>query len=242
MMRFFIDASPNIDGRLLLSGEDFDHLRVLRPKIGEVVELCNPTTQVVYQSELTAMTKQDAQVTIVAKRRGNSEPVCKITLFQAIPKFDKMELIVKKCIELGALEIVPVFTARTQTHPANAGIKAKRWQKIAKSAAQQSNRDIIPDVSNIMTFKDALDSLSRFDHVFVANENETKLNASEAFKEVSGQNVCVFIGPEGSFEDEEIQALRGLGAESISLGKRILRVETAAFASVILLLSARGEL
>ena len=241
-MRFFIDESPDIDGRRLISGEDFDHFRVLRPKIGDMVELCNPTTQIVYKAELTAITKHDAQVSVVEKKRGESEPHHKITLFQAIPKFDKMELIIQKCVEVGVVEIIPVFTARTQTHPANAGIKAKRWQKIAKSASQQSRRDIIPNVSNIMTFQEALGSLERFDSVFVANETESRLNASEAFREISGQNICIFVGPEGSFEDEEIKSLTELGAVSVQLGRRILRVETAAIASAILILSAKGEL
>ena len=242
MTRFYIEASPNIDGRVKLSGEDFEHLRVLRPKLGDTVELCNPTTQHVYLAELTMITKTDAQVTVVAQRRGDSEPACKITLFQAIPKFDKMEFIIQKCVELGVTEIVPILTARTQTHPANAGIKARRWQKIAKTAAQQSNRDTIPTVSNIITLQEVMDGLTRFDHTFVANESETKVRASEAYKASNAQKVGIVVGPEGGFEQEEVQALCALGVESVNLGKRVLRVETAAMAAVILFLSAREEL
>ena len=242
MMRLFIDSAPNIDGRLMISGEDFDHLRVLRTKLGEIVELCNPEKKMVYKAEIIAISRQDAQVCIISKNRVDSDPSCKITLFQAVPKFDKMEMMIQKCVELGITEIVPVLTARTQTHPANAGVKAKRWQKIAKEAASQSRRDIVPNIANVISLDEALNGMARFDRVFVANENEANVKARAAFKSSDAKNVAIFVGPEGGFEDSEIEMMRSLGIESVTLGKRVLRVETASIAAVILYLCAREEL
>ncbi|MCL2617788.1 MAG: 16S rRNA (uracil(1498)-N(3))-methyltransferase [Defluviitaleaceae bacterium] len=242
MTRFFTDATIGVGGKLAISGEDFDHLRVLRPKIGETLELCNSEKRIVYTAEITDMSRADAQVTIVSKKKADAEPGCRITLMQAVPKFDKMELIIQKCVELGVSEIVPVLTNRTQTHPANAAVKAHRWQKISKEAAQQSGRDIIPAITSVLPFREALDSLSQYEHTFVANENETEQYARAAYQRASVQNVAIFIGPEGGFDKSEIKAMRDKGVESVSLGRRILRVETAAITAVILFLCAREEL
>ena len=242
MTRLFFDASPSIGDTVTLTGEDLDHLRVLRTKPGELLELCNPSDQIVYQAKAEKISKEDAQIQIIGFGLGDSEPASKITLFQAIPKLDKMELILQKCVELGVFKIVPMFTARTVTHPANAGIKAKRWQKIAKSAAQQSRRDIIPEVGAIITFQEALASMTNFDHSFVANEQEDNIKATEAFKAANKQNIAIFVGPEGGFDSKEIDELVALGAKSVSLGKRTLRVETASIATIVIFMSAKEEL
>ncbi|MCL2673951.1 MAG: 16S rRNA (uracil(1498)-N(3))-methyltransferase [Defluviitaleaceae bacterium] len=241
MTRFFIDTGHNIGEIVTISGENFDHLKVLRPRVGEVIELCNPAMQVVYHAEIEIISRRDAQVNVVGQTSVDSEPAVNITLFQGVPKGDKMELIIQKCVELGVSKIVPIITARTVSHPANAAQKQQRWQKIAHAAAQQSRRGIIPDIGDIITFQEALGELANFDSAFVAYECEAGLKASEAFKAAKGRNIALFIGPEGGFEPCEIQELCAGGAKSVSLGKRILRTETAAFAATIILLSAQGE-
>jgi len=241
MPRFFIDTSHNVGEFVAIDGENLDHLKVLRPRIGEALELCNSAERVVYHAETAKISRHDAQVKIIRQSLADSEPAVKITLFQAIPKLDKMELIIQKCVELGVYRIVPVVTDRTVSNPPNAAQKLKRWQKIAHAAAQQSRRDIIPEIGDIITLQGVLSELSNFDSAFVAYECETGIQASEAFKTASLQHIALFVGPEGGFEPAEIQALCAAGVKSVSLGKRILRTETAAFASMIILLSAQGE-
>ena len=242
MIRFFIESTPSVNAQLVISGEDFNHLRVLRPKIGELIELCNPAAKLVYLAGVDQLSKNDARITILSSHAAGNEPTCKISLFQAIPKTDKMELLIQKGVELGLAEITPILTSRTQAHRANVGAKATRWQKISKEAAQQSRRDIVPPVHDVDTFSNVLSKLSRFDGVFVANENETTLLASRAFKDIDATNVAMFVGPEGGFEASEVAALLAHGAMSVSLGKRILRTETAAITMVALILSAKGDI
>jgi len=241
MTRFFIDTNHNVGEVVTISGENFDHLKVLRPRIGEVIELCNSARQVVFHAEVAEISRRDAQVKVIGQYPADSEPDVKITLFQAVPKGDKMELIIQKCVELGVFKIAPIITARTVSHPANSAQKQQRWQKISQAAAQQSRRGIIPEIGDIITFQEALSELANFDSAFVAYECEAGLKASEAFKAADGRNIALFIGPEGGFEESEIQELCANGAKSVSLGKRILRAETAAFAVTIILLSAQGE-
>jgi 16S rRNA (uracil1498-N3)-methyltransferase len=153
-----------------------------------------------------------------------------------------MELILQKCVELGVSRVVPVITAHTVSHPANAGMKALRWQKVAKAAAQQSGRDIIPHMHKIVSFKDALGMITNQDASFIANEQENDAMASAVFQKTGARNVGLFVGPEGGLEPAEISELLAAGCVSVSLGKRVLRVETAAIAVMVVFMSARGEL
>ena len=132
MTRFFIDTSHIIGELVTISGENFDHLKVLRPRIGEVLELCNSDAKVVYNAEVVEITRRDAQVKIVGQVPADSESAVKITLFQGVPKGDKMEMIIQKCVELGVFRIVPVVTMRTVSQPSSEK-KRHRWQKIAQS-------------------------------------------------------------------------------------------------------------
>ncbi|MCL2616826.1 MAG: 16S rRNA (uracil(1498)-N(3))-methyltransferase, partial [Defluviitaleaceae bacterium] len=121
MTRLFMEESPDIGNTVTIIEDDFEHLRALRMRTGEIFELCNPITQVVYNVKLEKMTKDEGQAIVLGFNDGDSEPATKITLFQAIPKLDKMELIIQKSVELGITKIVPMFTSRVVTHPANAG-------------------------------------------------------------------------------------------------------------------------
>ena len=241
-MRLFTDMNLEIGSLTTIDGEDFDHLRVLRIKAGDKLELCNPHTQVVFHCKVVRVDRDEASVMVVSLGIASSEPSFKVTLFQAVPKLDKMDVIIQKCVELGVFKIVPIITARTITHPANAGIKARRWGKISKMAAQQSQRDIIPQVGSILKFGDMLEGLKNYGSVYLMNESEENLLSSQAFKDAQEQDIAIIVGPEGGFEASEVEQLCNCGAQSVSLGRRRLRVETAALAALAVLMSARGEL
>lgn len=231
MHQFFV-PSENIQGnRVIISGEDVNHIKnVLRMKIGEELAVSNGEDGKEYRCGILELGEEVVCELRFVKEDGVELPA-RITLFQGLPKADKMEFIVQKAVELGVYEIVPVSMKRCVVKLDEKKQKAKimRWQSISEAAAKQSKRSIIPCVKTVMTMKQALEYAKEMDVVLVPYElAEDMPKTREIVESIKpGQRVGFFIGPEGGFDETEIQMALQEGAMPITLGKRILRTETA---------------
>lgn len=239
MNHFFITENQIADDIIFLEGPDLNHLKnVLRMKPGEKV-LLSDEKKFSYLCEIEAYEEKKARLKILEKQEGFHELPSEIVLYQGLPKSDKMEWIIQKCVELGAARIVPVQMERSIVKWDEKKKKAhiSRWQEISKSAAEQSKRDIIPEVSGIMTFKEALADSKSLSKVLIPYEEERGFEETkEILAEIQkGESIGVFIGPEGGISDPELMLAKENGVKSITLGKRILRTETAAVAGLSVL-------
>ena len=240
MQHFFVAPSQVKDDLIYVEGSDVNHMKnVLRMHPGEEVTISDGNN-CQYLCEIKGYEGDEAILHILEKLNTDTELASKIYLFQGLPKQDKMELIVQKCVELGAYSIVPVATKRcvVKLDDKKAKKKIERWQQIAESAAKQAGRGVIPEVSEVMSFKEALKYAKNLDVVLIPYElaegmNETKQIISGI---QSGQSVGIFIGPEGGFEREEVELAITEGAKAITLGKRILRTETAGLTTLSVLM------
>ena len=234
MARFFISLSQ-VEGDLIhVEGQTLNHLKnVLRTKPGEEVTLLDGSGKE-YLCVLKEYLPGEALCSITSCLELSRELPIKLTLFQALPKADKMDLIVQKAVELGAYGVVPVETARcvVRLDDKKAAKKQERWQAIAASAAEQSKRSFVPGGEKPLSFADALGALQGMDLSLLPYELEQGMGKTK--KVLSslrpGMRVGIFIGPEGGFEAKEVEEARAAGAVPISLGKRILRTETAGMA------------
>jgi len=228
MSRFFTSDIAGDTARIM--GEDVKHLsRVLRLRVGDTVDICNGSGTD-YTGTITSVTQEEVLCTLSDAHPAPTEPNCRVTLFQGLPKSGKMELIVQKCVELGIDSLVPVETARCVAVPTrDFENKRVRYQRVAAEAAKQSRRGIIPTVSTVEKLS-RLD-LSGFDLVLVAYEEERETTLKTALRQnTDAKRIAVIIGPEGGLERSEVEALIEKGAVSVSLGTRILRTETAGMA------------
>ena len=240
MQHFFVAPSQVKDDLIYVEGSDVNHMKnVLRMHPGEEVTISDGNN-CQYLCEIKGYEGDEAILHILEKLNTDTELASKIYLFQGLPKQDKMELIVQKCVELGAYSIVPVATKRcvVKLDDKKAKKKIERWQQIAESAAKQAGRGVIPEVSEVMSFKEALKYAKNLDVVLIPYElaegmNETKQIISGI---QPGQSVGIFIGPEGGFEREEVELAITEGAKAITLGKRILRTETAGLTTLSVLM------
>jgi len=222
MPRIFVtkDQIPNI------SGSDVHYLRdVLRMRIGDPLELLDGTGNI-YEAKILKMEKEKIACEIISLRQQESEPKVKVTLAQALPKASKMDLVVEKATELGVERIIPMLTERTVAKR----VKLDRWRRLAKEAAEQSGRAIIPEISTLTPFEEILKIKSRFDLALIPWELEKEKTLKQALRDFltsQSPNILVAIGPEGGFSQKEIELAKRVGFVSVSLGKRILRTETA---------------
>lgn len=232
MYQFFVPPQ-NIQGnRIIIEGEDVNHIKnVLRMRPGEEIAISNGIDGKEYRCGIELLEEDRIIASLHFVKEDGLELPSKITVFQGLPKADKMELIVQKAVELGAYEIVPVATKRSvvKLDPKKAKSKILRWQEIAKAAAKQSKRRIIPQVSEVMTMKEALDYAKKCDISIIPYElAEDMAHTREIMEQIKpGQAVGFFIGPEGGFEEAEIELAKQAGVLPVTLGKRILRTETA---------------
>ena len=248
MYRFFVDKEKTAGDTIVIDGGDYNHIKnVLRMKIGDDI-LISDKEEREYQCTITEFTKDTVVTKIVDVFATESELNTKIYLFQGLPKADKMELIIQKAVELGVYEIIPVNTKRTvvKLDAKKEEKKIERWNAIANSAAKQSKRQIIPKVSKVLALEKALELASELEMVMVPYENAKGMSHAKAtIKEAAGKkSIVIFIGPEGGFEENEIRKAMETGAIPISLGKRILRTETAGMAILSILMfemEAEGE-
>lgn len=231
MQNFFVTPSQVQEGFIYIEGSDLNHMKnVLRMRVGEQVKV-NDGNNRSYFCEVAAYEEKAARLRIVEEMCADTELPCHIYLFQGLPRQEKMELIVQKCVELGVYEIIPVFMKRciVKLDEKKGKKKAERWQQISESAAKQAGRGIIPRVSEPVSYKEALRMSEGLDVVLLpyelaGNMEETKKAIASI---IPGRSVGIFIGPEGGFEKEEAEAAICAGAKEITLGRRILRTETA---------------
>lgn len=235
MHHFFVKPEQVSDGTVRITGPDVNHLKnVLRMRPGERL-LVSDGRGKDYLCQVETLEAENVEVLIISQEESRELP-SRIWLFQGLPKSDKMELIIQKAVELGAAGIVPVVTknAVVKLDSKKEEAKLKRWRTIAESAAKQSKRSLVPEISGVMTLKEAcsyIDDMD-FDLRLIPYENERGMAATrETFKRaVPGSRIAVFIGPEGGFDPQEIQMAMEADVIPVSLGKRILRTETAGIA------------
>lgn len=239
MHRFFVQPSQVGEDTIVITGGDVNHIRnVLRMKPGE--ELIAADGQgAEYRCRLSGITDQEARAEILWKLSGDAELPVRITLYQGLPKSDKMDFIVQKCVELGVSRIVPVDTARTvvKLDAKKEQNRRNRWSAIAESAAKQSGRGIVPEIGPVLSFKAALAEAEGWDRILIPYERaENMAQTRSILTELQpGMSVGIFIGPEGGFEETEVEAAEAAGARAVTLGRRILRTETAGMALLAML-------
>jgi len=235
MYNFFADNNSRKDDFYFITGTDFNHIKnVLRMNIGDVFLVSDDG-----KSHLCEIDKFEGDCVfarVIEENFQDTNLPAKIYLFQGLPKSDKLELIIQKAVELGVEEIIPVEMNRCVVRLDDKKKKSKvqRWQAIAESAAKQSKRTSVPAVSDVMTFKNAIQKASTMDCFIVPYENKDGMKATkEALCNIKeGSTVGIMIGPEGGFDEQEIEAAILSGGKAVSLGKRILRTETAAITAV----------
>ena len=216
-----------------------NHIRnVLRMRADEEVLIADGQGAE-YRCKLIELNENEVRAQILWKLDGNAELASAITLFQGLPKSDKMDLIVQKCVELGVDRIVPVSTKRAvvKLDAKKEETRLKRWNTISESAAKQSGRGVIPEVSGVMSFEKALEEAKKLEVLLIPYERaEHMAETRRVMGEIRpGQSVGIFIGPEGGFEESEVEEAVAAGAKAITLGRRILRTETAGLAVLAML-------
>lgn len=229
------------ESRITIAGSDVNHIKnVLRMKTGEQLMVCDGMGMQ-YTCEIAEFPEGEVLLSIQKAEKASTELPVRLKLYQGLPKKDKMELIIQKAVELGAVEIIPVMTKRCIVKLEDDKKEAKkleRWQAIAESAAKQSGRGIIPTVGKVLNYKEAIkqaaaEGMSLIPYEQAEGMKSLKEAAAEAPKQ---QVVSVFIGPEGGFEEAEVEFARENGVIPVSLGKRILRTETAGFTALSILM------
>ena len=238
MPRFFIDGAA--DGRAYIAGADALHIaKALRMRPGEALTLCDGKGTD-FEGVLETVTDRQVTVRITASRPSQAEPTLAVTLYQGLPKGDKMDWIVQKAVELGVTAVVPVATRRSVARlEGKADKKQERWQRIAAEAAGQCGRGMLPSVERPLSWSQALSCLSG-EPALVFYEG-----GGRPLRELvppSTRRLSVFVGPEGGFDPEEIDAIRRQGGGVATLGPRILRCETAPLAALTLLMHLSGNM
>lgn len=235
MTQVFADQSQiNTDThRAVISGDDFNHIKnVLRMKPGEEISVRCDGVPKEYRCGILEYTDSEVICEIRFMKEDDTELPVKVTVYQALCKGDKMETVIQKCVELGAVRFVPVATSRcvVKLDDKKAQSKVSRWQQIAESAAEQSKRGIIPSVAPVMNFDAAIADAKSLDHIFIPYELAEDMNKTrELFSGIRpGSSVGIFIGPEGGFDEKEVAKAESEGVLPVTLGRRILRTETAA--------------
>lgn len=237
MPKFFIDKNEISRGQVRLSGEDEKHIKtVLRAREGEEVTLCDGEGMD-YLCRIASL-ERGVLLDVLSKAPCETEPRTKLTLYQGLPKADKMEWIIQKCVEIGIDRIVPVATERAIVKlDKKEGKKLERWQKIAEAAAKQSGRGKVPEVSQrVLKFAEALEDAAGLDGAAIPYEKETVRGLRQFASGFSGTSAGIFIGPEGGFSENEVALAREKGVLPVTLGKRILRTETAGMVAAAILL------
>lgn len=249
-MHHFFVSPEQVEGDLVrITGSDVNHMKnVLRIKPGEEVLLSDGTGRD-YLCRVEALEAQEVKTLILRRDEEGRELPSRIWLFQGLPKSDKMEFIIQKAVELGAAGIVPVITRNVvvKLEPKKEEARLRRWQAIAESAAKQSKRSLVPEVLGLMTLKEAFDyvesraygvRLIPYEHQEGMEGTRKELDAIRP-----GQDIAVFIGPEGGFDEKEIELALSKGVRPVSLGRRILRTETAGIAILsVLMMGLEGAL
>lgn len=243
MYQFFVEPQQiDVEAkRVIITGSDVNHIKnVLRMKLGEEIAVSNGTDGREYRCGICTFTEDAVECELRFIKEEGTELPSKIYLFQGLPKADKMELIIQKAVELGAYEVIPVAMKRSvvKLDEKKAAAKVARWQGIAEAAAKQSKRGIIPRVTEVMSFGEAIAYSKRAQLRLVPYELAEGMDKmGELIRNIRpGQDIAVFIGPEGGFDEAEIRAAMDDGMETVTLGRRILRTETAGMTMLSILM------
>lgn len=245
MNRFFVSSEKIINNSVTIDGEDAAHiLKVLRLKEGDLIEVCDGMGTD-YIGRLIKTARGEVEVLLEDPKPSIGEPQIKVTLYQGIPKSNKMDLVIQKCVELGVYSIVPVVTARTVVNLSSPGKEEKkvaRWQKIAEEAAKQSGRGIIPIVHGPVLYDEVIEQAS--DPIKLIPWEEARgTGLREALQSIDRpQDISILIGPEGGFEQDEVMKAKERGWKVVTLGPRILRTETAGMAVLSAIMFYMGEM
>lgn len=234
MFQFFVPKGHVRDGHAYIDGGDVNHIcNVLRMRVGEQLRVVMDGDSNAYLCKVASMSEDEVVCDVVEVYENSTELPARIYLFQGLPKSDKMELIIQKAVELGVYQVVPVATknAVVKLDDKKAAGKVTRWNAIAEAAAKQSKRSIIPEVHSVVTMKEAVKMVSEMDLGLIAYELADMDGMDRTRGLLSGvkpgESVGILIGPEGGFTEAEVEACREAGVEAITLGRRILRTETA---------------
>ncbi len=241
MSKFFIPRENISSEKLIICGEDVKHItKVLRLGVGDVITCCDGMGND-YEVKISVV-GADVECEIIKQSKAETEANIRVILIQGIPKAAKMDYIIQKTTELGICEIYPCEMARCVSKP-EGGKKTERWQKIAKEAAKQSGRGIVPLVHDSIKLSDAIEILKSADVAFVPYECAENDFLKPVLQSAdSPKTVAFMIGPEGGFDKDEIEKLTTCGIPAISLGKRILRTETAAEAVLAMVMYELGDI
>ena len=239
MPKFFTKPDYIDDKELKIIGEDVSHIsKVLRMSAGDNIIVCDGEGND-YDAIITSISKTEVIAEITGKYVCDAEPCVDVTLYQALPKQGKMEYIIQKNTELGVNRIVPVYTKRCVVKPSD---KTERWSKVAESAAKQCGRGIIPQVMPVISFDEAVKQMKEYDLALMPYECEDECGLKKVLQSSKYKNVSVFIGPEGGFDLKEVEAAINSGVKTVTLGKRILRTETAASAVLPIIMYENDEM
>ncbi len=245
MHRFFVDKENIQDDKIMVIGDDVKHIKnVLRLMEGDIISLCDKLGTD-YTAEISDLSKEKIICRILERKVSETEPPIEVILYQGIPKSTKMDLIIQKNTELGVSKIIPVITDRTVVKIQDRKKEEKkleRWNKVTEEAAKQSKRGIVPEVYQILTFEEMLKALKNDGLIIVPYENEENIGIKEVLKSETSKKINIVIGPEGGFEQKEIESLKAIGSKIVSLGPRILRTETAGFITSAIVLYELGDL
>lgn len=241
MPRFFVEPNNINQNNITINGSDAVHIgRSLRMRLGDEITVCCEGEE--YECKILTISDKTVECEILSHRRGDTEPNIKLTLFQALPKSDKMEFIVQKATELGAVRIVPVITERCVSRPDQKSFRKKleRLNKIALEAAKQCGRTVVPTVEPMTDLNGAVHMAAKLDKVLICYEKGGIALNSCGLK--SGQSIGLFIGSEGGFEESEVQKCTENAIIAVGLGKRILRCETAPVAAISVIMNLTDNL
>ena len=236
MPKFFVKDENINANKVKIVGEDVNHIKnVLRKKQGDQIIICNTEKSTDYLCEITSIQEQ-IECNIIEKIDNNVESNVKVSIFQGLPKADKMELVIQKAVELGVYDITPVEMKRCVVKLDDKDKKKKldRWQKISEVAAKQSGRNYIPKINSVISIKNICNLCPKYDIVIVAYENEKNNTLKQELQKLKEKynnqelKIAILIGPEGGIDEEEIELLKNNGGQIVTLGNRILRTETVA--------------
>ena len=236
MYHFFVAPEQIGEKEIWIEGSDVNHIRnVLRMTPGEKITVSSGADGKEYFCEISRLLEDQVVAEILEQKEASSELPSKLALFQGLPKSDKMELIIQKAVELGAYEVIPMATHRAvvKLDQKKEESKRKRWNAIAESAAKQSKRTVIPEVTKVFSFREAVTyAVETYDVCLIPYECAEGMEQTRAIlaKVQPGTSAAILIGPEGGFEESEIAYAQEKGVRPITLGHRILRTETAGLA------------
>lgn len=246
MHKFFVSKENFTEQSVKIIGDDVKHIyKVLRLDSGDKVSINNCEGEE-FLGEITDISKTEVVVKLIEKLELNNESPIEIHLYQGLPKSSKMDLIVQKATELGVKTITPVIMQRVVSkNELGEYKKLDRWSRIALEACKQSKRSIVPKINSPYEFEKMLSEIEDADIVFVPYENEENIGIRKVLSVIERNNIkkaAIIIGPEGGFEIDEIEALKDLGANIVTLGPRILRTETAGFVCASIIAYELGDL